>query len=80
MKKLFYLAIFVLFVVFGLTAYRQNEKAEIYRDEKNKMHQALIKMRYEAQSARLEVSKLKQVIETERKNTEELLRKAMQKK
>jgi hypothetical protein len=73
MKKMFYLAILVLFVVFGLTAYRQNEKAKIYREEKNKMHQELVKVRYQAQSAKLEVSKLKQVIELERKNLENML-------
>jgi hypothetical protein len=80
MKTLFYLAIFVLFVVFGLTAYRQNEKAQIYREEKNKMHQELIKVRYQAQSAKLEIVKLRQMIEAERKNAEELVRKAMGKK
>lgn len=76
MKKLFYVSIVILFVVFGLTAYRQNENANIYREEKNTMHQALIKMRKELQSAKLEVAKLKQIIEAEKKNTQELMRKA----
>ncbi len=80
MKKLFFVGIAVLFIVFGVTAYRQNEKAEIYRAEKNKMHQELIKVRYEAQSARLEVAKLKQVIELERKNTQEMMQKITKKK
>jgi hypothetical protein len=79
MKKMFYAGIFVLFVVFGLTAYRQNENAKIYRADKNKMHQELIKVRYEAQAARLEVAKLKQVIELERKNKQELMQKALKK-
>jgi len=35
MKKLFYAAIVVLFIVFGASAYRQNEKAQFYREEKN---------------------------------------------
>lgn len=80
MKKLFYVGIAVLFVVFGFTAYRQNENAEIYRAEKNKMHQELIKVRFEAQAARLEVAKLKQVIELERKNAQEMMQKATRKK
>ncbi len=80
MKKMFYAAIFVLFVVFGLTAYRQNENAKIYRADKNRMHQELVKVRYEAQAARLEVAKLKQVIELERKNAQELMQKATKKK
>ncbi|MCX8491196.1 MAG: hypothetical protein ORN54_09025 [Cyclobacteriaceae bacterium] len=80
MKKLFYVGITVLFFVFGFTAYRQNEKAEVYRDEKNKMHQELMKVRFEAQAARLEVAKLKQVIELERKNAQEMIQKAIQKK
>lgn len=80
MKKLFYVGIAVLFVVFGFTAYRQNEKAEIYRAEKNKMHQELMKVRFEAQAARLEVAKLKQVIELERKNAQEMMQKATKKK
>ena len=80
MKKFFYVGIFVLFVVFGLTAYRQNEKAEIYRAEKNQMHQALIKMRGEVQSSKLEIVKLKQIIESERKHTQELVRDALKKK
>lgn len=80
MKKLFYAAIAVLFLVFGLTAYRQNEKAQFYREEKNKMHQALVKVRYEAQAARLEVAKLKQVIEIQRKNAAEMVQKAMTKR
>lgn len=80
MKKFFYVGIFVLFVVFGLTAYRQNEKAEIYRAEKNQMHQALIKMRGEVQSSKLEAAKLKQIIEIERKNTQRLVQEALKKK
>ncbi len=80
MKKLFYVGIAVLFVVFGFTAYRQNENAEIYRAEKNKMHQELIKVRFEAQAARLEVAKLKQVIELERKNAQEMMQKATRRK
>jgi hypothetical protein len=80
MKKMFYAAIFVLFVVFGLTAYRQSENAKIYREDKNRMHQELVKVRYEAQAARLEVAKLKQVIELERKNAQELMQKATKKK
>lgn len=80
MKKFFYVGIFVLFVVFGLTAYRQNEKAEIYRAEKNQMHQALIKMRSEVQSSKLEINKLKQIIENERRNTQKLVQDALKKK
>ncbi|MEK6782868.1 MAG: hypothetical protein AABY93_14310 [Bacteroidota bacterium] len=80
MKKLFYAGIFVLFVVFGLTAYRQNEKAEIYREEKNKMHQALIRMRSELQSSKLEAAKLWQIIEAEKKNTQRLVQDALKKK
>ena len=80
MKKFFYVGIFVLFVVFGLTAYRQNEKAEIYRAEKNQMHQALIKMRGEVQSSKLEIMKLKQIIEAERSHTKELVQEALKKK
>ena len=80
MKKFFYVGVFVLFIVFGLTAYRQNEKAEIYRAEKNQMHQALIKMRGEVQSSKLEINKLKQIIENERKNTQRLLQEALKKK
>ena len=80
MKNLFYAAMVVLMIVFGFTAYRQNEKAEIYRDEKNKMHEELIKVRMEAQSARVEVAKLKLMLEAERKNTQELLQKAAKKK
>jgi hypothetical protein len=80
MKNFFYVGIFVLFVVFGLTAYRQNEKAEFYRMEKNQMHQALIKMRSEVQSSKMEISKLKQIIEAERKHTQELVQQALKKK
>jgi hypothetical protein len=79
MKKMFYAGIFVLFVVFGLTAYRQSENAKIYRADKNKMHQELVKVRYEAQAAKLEIAKLRQVIEAERKNAQELMRKALKK-
>jgi hypothetical protein len=80
MKKFFYVGVFVLFVVFGLTAYRQNEKAEIYRTEKNQMHEALIKMRGEVQSSKLEIIKLKQIIEAERSHTKELVQEALKKK
>ena len=80
MKKFFYVGIFVLFVVFGLTAYRQNEKAEIYRAERNQMHQALIKIRSEVQSSKIEIAKLKQILEMERKNTERLVQEALRKK
>lgn len=80
MKKLFYTTMVVLFIVLGATAYRQNEKAQNYREEKNKMHQELIKLRSEAQSARLEVAKLKKVIEFERKNSQAMLDKAMKKR
>lgn len=80
MKKLFYGAMIMLFVIFGLTAYRQNEKARFYREEKNKMHQELVKLRNELQSAKLQVSKLKQVIELERKNSQEMLQNATKKK
>jgi hypothetical protein len=52
MKKFFYVGVFILFVVFGLTAYRQNEKAEIYRADKNQMHDALVKMCGEVQSSK----------------------------
>jgi hypothetical protein len=79
MKKMFYAAIFVLFVVFGLTAYRQSENAKIYRTDKNRMHQELVKVRYEAQTAKLEIAKLRQVIEAERKNAQELIQKALKK-
>ena len=80
MKNMFYAALVVLLIVFGFTAYRQNEKAEIYRDEKNKMHEQLIKVRMEAQSARLEVAKLKLMLEAERKNTQAIVQKATKKK
>ncbi len=80
MKKFFFVGIFVLFVVFGLTAYRQNEKAEIYRAEKNQMHEALIKMRAEVQSSKLQIIKLKQIIEAERSHTKELVQEALKKK
>lgn len=80
MKKLFYVGLLVLFVVFGLTAYRQNENAKIYREERNKMHQELIKLRGELQSSKLQISKLKQMMEAERKNTQLLLEKALKKK
>lgn len=80
MKKLFYGAMIILFVIFGLTAYRQNEKAQFYREEKNKMHQELVKLRNELQTAKLQVSKLKQVIELERKNSQEMLQNATKKK
>jgi hypothetical protein len=79
MKKMFYAGIFVLFVVFGLTAYRQSENAKIYRTDKNRMHQELVKVRYEAQAAKLEIAKLRQVIETERRNAQELMQKALKK-
>jgi hypothetical protein len=79
MKKMFYAGIFVLFVVFGLTAYRQSENAKIYRTDKNRMHHELVKVRYEAQAAKLEIAKLRQVIEAERKNAQELMRKALKK-
>jgi hypothetical protein len=79
MKKMFYAGIFVLFVVFGLTAYRQSENAKIYRTDKNRMHQELVKVRYEAQAAKLEIAKLRQVIEMERKNAQELMQKALKK-
>ena len=80
MKKFFYVGIFVLFVVFGLTAYRQNEKAQIYRAEKNQMHQVLIQTRAELQSSKLEVSKLKQVIEAERMHMQALLKESAKRK
>ena len=80
MKNLFYVAIAVLFVVFGFTAYRQNENAKFFREEKNKMHQALIKTRRDLQASKLQVAKLKQIIETERKNSQELMEKAQKKK
>lgn len=80
MKKLFYGAMIILFIIFGLTAYRQNEKAQFYREEKNKMHEELVKLRNELQSAKLQVSKLKQVIELERKNSQEMLQNATKKK
>jgi hypothetical protein len=80
MKRLFYLGIAVLFLVFGLTAYRQSEKAKIYRDERNKIHQKMIEVRREAQSAKLEVAKLKQIIDMERRNAQEMIRKATEKK
>jgi hypothetical protein len=80
MKYMFYAGIFVLFVVFGLTAYRQRENAKIYRIDKNKMHQELVKVRYEAQAAKLEIAKLRQVIELERKNTEGLIQKVKKNK
>jgi hypothetical protein len=79
-KYMFYAGIFVLFVVFGLTAYRQSENAKIYRTDKNKMHQELVKVRYEAQAAKLEISKLRQIIELERKNAEKLMQKALKNK
>lgn len=77
---MFYAALVVLLIVFGFTAYRQNEKAAVYRDEKNKMHEELIKVRMEAQSARLEVAKLKLMMEAERKNSEAIVQKATKKK
>ena len=80
MKNLFYVGIAVLFVVFGLTAYRQNENAKFFREEKNKMHEALIKTRRDLQASKLQVAKLKQIIETERKNSQELMQKAQKKK
>ena len=80
MKKLFYVGLVVLFVVFGLTAYRQNESAKIYRQERNKMHDELIKVRNELQSSKLQISKLKQMMEAERKNTQLLLEQALKKK
>jgi hypothetical protein len=80
MKKFFYVGVFILFVLFGLTAYRQNEKAEIYRAEKNQMHEVLIKMRAEVQSSKLEFIKLKQIIEAERSHTKELVQQALRKK
>ncbi len=80
MKKLLSLGAVLLIIAFGLIAYWQNENAKIYRADKNKMHQELIKVRYEAQAARLEVAKLKQVIEAERKHTEQLMQKVMKKK
>ncbi len=80
MKKMFFAGIFVLFVVFGLTAHRQNENAKIYRADKNRMHQELVKVRYQAQAAKLEIVKLKQMIELERKNAQELIQKALKKK
>lgn len=80
MKNLFYVGIAVLFVVFGLTAYRQNENAKFFREEKNKMHQALINTRRELQSSKLQVAKLKQIIEIERKNSQELMQKAQKRK
>ncbi len=80
MKKLFYVGLLVLFIVFALTAYRQNENAKIYREERNKMHQELIKLRGELQSSKLQISKLKQMMEAERKNTQLLLEKALKKK
>jgi hypothetical protein len=79
-KYMFYAGIFVLFIVFGLTAYRQRENALIYRTDKNKMHQELVKVRYEAQAAKLEISKLRQIIELERKNAEKLMQKALKNK
>ena len=80
MKKLLSLGVVLLLIALGLIAYWQNENAKIYRADKNKMHQELIKVRYEAQAARLEVAKLKQIIEAERKHTEQLMQKAMKKK
>ena len=80
MKNFFYVGILVLFIVFGLTAYRQNENAKFFREEKNKMHQALIKTRKELQSSQLEVSKLKLIIEEEKKNAQKLILEAQKKK
>jgi uncharacterized protein (UPF0335 family) len=80
MKTFVYVGLALLVISLSVVAYQQNEKAEFYRGEKNKMHDELIKVRYEAQSARLEVAKLKQVIELERKNTQEMMQKATKKK
>lgn len=60
--------------------YRQNENAKIYREEKNKMHQELMKQRKELQAASLDVAKLKQMLELERKNAEEILNKTRNKR
>lgn len=76
---MFYAAVFVLFIVFGLTAFRQSENAKIYRTDKNKMHQELVKVHYETQAPKLAIAKLREVIETERKNAEKLMQKALKK-
>ena len=44
------------------------------------MHEQLIKVRMEAQSARLEVAKLKLMLEAERKNAQKMVQKATKKK
>lgn len=80
MKNLFYVGILVVFVAFGFTTYRQYEKANIYREEKNKMHLELIRMRNELASSKLQVAKLKQIIEAEKKNTQELMQMAQKRK
>lgn len=80
MKRLFMLAIAVLFVVFGLTAYPQNENAKIYREEKNKMHRELMKQRKETPGCETRSSKTQTELELERKNAEEILNKARNRK
>ena len=54
-------------------AYMQRQDAEFQRNKANEMHREVVRLRNESEAARAEASKLRSVLELEKKRAEEAL-------
>jgi hypothetical protein len=76
MISLVMLAIAALCAVWG---YTQNQEAKAQRGEVIKLHRQIQQLTEESKAARLEAAKLRTMIESERKKTEEALKSIIKK-
>lgn len=54
-------------------AYMQRQDAEFQRNKANEMHREVVRLRNESEAARAEASKLRSVLEMEKKRAEEAI-------
>jgi hypothetical protein len=67
-------------IAFAVFAFQQRQENAFYREENKRLQQSLIKLTNETKSVRIEASKLRYIIEIEKKRSEQLMEEAKSKK
>jgi hypothetical protein len=67
-------------IAFAVFAFQQRQENAFFREENKRLQQSLIKLTNETKSVRIEASKLRYIIEIEKKRSEQLMEEAKSKK
>jgi hypothetical protein len=79
MKNSIIVILGVAAIAFAVFAFQQRQENAFYREENKRLQQSVIKLTNQANTVRVEASKLRYIIEMEKKRSEQLMEEAKSK-